>query len=306
MSPKSGYRNMVLIAVVLALSSIGVPAHAIVNPDPVLSTSVPPAVVAIHDEYEDSLNALRSSDLREKNTQYCTGTLIAPRWVLTAAHCLDEETDRYVTTFVDGVKVRRNVVYVSAHPLYADNRYMTKFDVGLMLLDSPLTGVTPIPIIKKSDERALSAPEGLMLYGWGMVLRGKGWTQEEFLSRDNSEYPRPITPSRPKAVRQFVYTGSPDLKDLGGPYRYVKELHIPSVGSTTNGMAQSGCFGDSGGPLVSYAKGRPVVVGVVSYGSIDCLSGLPQVNTRIVSVRPWLTGILDVIEVPVQLFPQGS
>lgn len=302
MSPKSGYRNMVLIAVVLALSSIGVPAHAIVNPDPALSASAPPAVVALHDERVDLMNELKSSDLREKNTQYCTGTLVAPRWVLTAAHCLHGKANRYVTTFVDGVKLRRDVVKVHVHPLYADNRRMTKFDVGLMLLDSPLTGVTPIPILNKSDAGALSAPEGLMLYGWGMVLRGKGWTLEEFFSRDDSEYPRPIAPSRPKAVRQFVYAGPSEF-----PIYFKKRLHIPSVGNTTNGMVQSGCFGDSGGPLVSYAKGRPVVVAVVSYGSVDCLSGLPVVSTRIVFVRSWLTSMLDVVEIPVQTgFPQGS
>jgi len=296
------YRNMVLTAVVLALSSIGVPAHAIVNPDPVLSASVPPAVVALHDEYEDLRNMLAPSDSRKNNTQYCTGTLVAPRWVLTAAHCLDGKADRYVATFVDGVKLRRDVVKVYVHPLYADNRRMTKFDVGLMLLDSPLTGVTPIPILNKSDAGALSAPEGLMLYGWGVVLRGKGWTLEEFFSRDDSEYPRPIVPSRPKAVRQFVYAGPSEF-----PIYFKKRLHIPSVGNTTKGMVQSGCFGDSGGPLVSYAKGRPVVVAVVSYGSVDCLSGLPVVSTRIVFVRSWLTSMLDVVEVPVQTgFPQGS
>jgi secreted trypsin-like serine protease len=174
---------------------------------------------------------------------YCTGTLIAPDVVMTAAHCLDEGRSSFdpiepedVVVYVgdnpttDPDPVPYLVTEVQAHPGF-DSRMLTD-DIGLLRLASA-PAVTPVA--------ALPASLGLTTSDEGAVINFAGFGEDE-----DGNYDQKL---QIDGVLDHLYT---DFQIYyyqydGGP-----------------------CFGDSGGPAFLKRDGTPYVAGITSYGDSYC------------------------------------
>lgn len=177
----------------------------------------------------------------------CSGTLIAPRVFLTAAHCLlDEPADLSVSfdAFVGAprlgpdVEVHRGQAH--AHPDFVDETGPgDTHDVAVVVLDEPVTDVRPavLPAARRLDNARLDTGDPLKVVGYGR----EGYDGKRFFGGGG---------------RRFAFSPFDRLE----PFK----LHL-----TQRGDDGGTCRGDSGGP--AFLPRSRAVVGIVSDGDPYCL-----------------------------------
>jgi hypothetical protein len=99
----------------------------------------------------------------------CTGTVIAARAILTAAHCLPS-TAASINVFL-GTGPQQPALSFTPHPAWRESN-ATAFDVGVILMPADI-GRAPAPLLLSRDARV---GETAILAGWGRDGSGVGAT----------------------------------------------------------------------------------------------------------------------------------
>ncbi len=195
-------------------------------------------------------------------TNFCSGTLIAPDLVITAAHCvadLSQELGIDKATYLKNVQVGFGSAIVKSlkdtrvkfvglkslqvHPEYAvgsvENAETTPMkDVALL----KLARVAPrgfSPALLPTDQQVLKAGDRVTLAGFGLTNGVMGVRAKSLNKVDVTIHNPELT------ATQFSYV------TVGG---------------------QTACSGDSGGPAyIRDSQGKLVVVGVTSWGDNQCV-----------------------------------
>jgi secreted trypsin-like serine protease len=206
----------------------------------------------------------------------CSGTVVSPWLVLTAAHCAEHrvlepwggvEGFRVVTGSVDWRSPDRQVLKVSkSYVPFNYSSWNGNRDVALLRLETPTTA-PPIPLAArefwKPGARAVIA-------GWGVVTPHQG-PVTRFLHRAETFVRRPAW-CRERAP-------------------HVAESPTNICAGGTRLLRTATCPGDSGGPLLSRRPdGRLVEIGVLSGGY--CRAGSPLWFSSVPDVYPWFRRIL--------------
>ncbi|MFF2406897.1 serine protease [Streptomyces sp. NPDC058092] len=207
--------------------------------------------------------------------QFCGGVVVAPKKVLTAAHCLSREA-----LGVDVGKVRDLRIIsgrdtlpgtggkeVPVEAAWSNPRFdplTNAGDLAVLALADALPATSVIPMAESGDT-AYEPGTGAVVYGWGDTT-GNGDYASSLRAAQVSVLPDSLCAQAYPGGRDGTYDASAML----------------CAGELRGGC--DACQGDSGGPLV--ARGR--LIGLVSWGDGCGRAGSPGVYTRISAAIGWM------------------
>ncbi|MFC7620301.1 trypsin-like serine protease [Microlunatus sp. GCM10028923] len=223
----------------------------------------------------------------------CTGALVSPTVILTAAHCTADTVGKTLVTFESVIAeeppapfpIAANPAegytadelaaagYLSgtahAHPDYSDFTDLANWnDVGVVVLDRPAKGIRPAEIAPQDYLDRFAQPKLN-----STIFRSVGYGTEV---RKADSGPQQPTPMSYPLIRRYA--------DEPGQKLTPQILQVNGNEHDTRGTGGT-CFGDSGGP--TFHGGY--VVTVTSYGyTQNCryLDGLQRVDIEV--VQNWL------------------
>ena len=260
----------VAAALVAALGASTAPAANGGEPDPRIINGRP----APEGAYPWMVALVKAKEPAERG-QFCGGSLIGPRIVLSAAHCFTPNPELPTANPADvdavigrnrldehGDGERIDVKRVATHPEY-DPRNLANDAALLLLAKAPDAAAVELP--GAGDEDLFATGRSVRVMGWGLVKENGVETSW--------------------SLRETDVVVRPD-EECATAYRdYAAAVDVCAAAPGTDA-----CQGDSGGPLVAADEAAGwTQVGIVSYGTGCARPGFPGVYSDVLALRGFVT-----------------
>ena len=176
-----------------------------------------------------------------KTTELCGGSLIASRYVITAAHCIRNASRGQLTVRLGSKHWNRGGVVRGVDRIFVYPRFNPRTlygDLSVVKLARPVN-LGPASLVSPGTSYVTNPPTEAYIAGWGATRR------------DGSGHP-------PSSLYSTWVSLLPD-RNCGSGFQGSVEICAGAQGRDT-------CFGDSGGPLAVWDGSWWQLVGVTSYG----------------------------------------
>merc|ERR1712066_42506 len=264
---------------------------------------------ALANEFPWAAHIIIRSDRRISR---CGGSLINDRFVLTAAHCVEESNlsinvtlGEHDVNIKEGIEFRTRVKRFGydIHNSYSNKpkEGIVEYDVALLELEKP----------GNFDEykhiRPICLPSGDNIDYAGKhkigIVAGWGATTVDYSTDHTGVKTGEIDPNSASAVLKKLtdvqILGFRECDEILYKYEMVTKRKAKLRSSNICGHSETGdsCVGDSGSGLVAWNQEKRAfeLIGVVSFGIIGCNSSLsdtklPGVYTRVSETVSWIKG----------------
>ena len=218
--------------------------------------------------------------------QFCGATLIAEQWVVTAAHCMFDQSDAALKTTDFNAAVGQydlkstiitpttNIAEIIVHPNY--NKVTAENDIALLRLASPVNNEFMASVSQSETADLIQTENDVTVIGWGSTV-----------GYDPNEDVTPIYAVKLREVSLPLNTDQQCTTHLGASYK------TSMICAALPEGGKDSCQGDSGGPLMVATNLGWQQIGIVSTGAGCAAAGYPGIYTRIAYFSDWIKSFTE-------------